>query len=154
MLSAVGRGALFLGLTVSHGRRKAIAALLVEAVYRTVSSGFYGALTQKLRYIKPAWVGIFIFAIALPVVVQGLDCGLHVLTGTPNLLLGITISAAWTALASLFDWYAMRQGVLITGAGSQSLWADVKAIPRVFAFGCNELFGPADDDQPSLVAED
>jgi uncharacterized membrane protein YccC len=155
MLSAASRGALFVALTVSHGKRYAVAAFLIEAIYRTITSGFYGAITQALRDIRPAWAGVAIFAVVLPVVVQTLDTFLHVLGGTPNLWVGTLISGCWTALASLFDWYAMRKGVLLTGHGSQSLLADAKAIPEVLRAGWRDLFKRTKGgDDTALLADD
>lgn len=155
VLSAASRGALFVAITVGHGKRYAVAAFFVEAIYRIVTSGFYGALTQGLRNIRPAWVGVALFAVLLPVLVQALDCGIHTIVGTPNLILGAAISCVWTALASLFDWYAMRKGVLITGCEAQSFWADMKAVPGVLVTGLSELFGSTSDtEETALLAEE
>ena len=40
-------------------------------------------------------------------------------------------SVAFTAISTVFNWYAMRKGVFVVGEGSASLCADLRRIPRI-----------------------
>jgi hypothetical protein len=40
-------------------------------------------------------------------------------------------SVAFTAVSTVFNWYAMRKGVFVVGEGSASLAADLRRIPRI-----------------------
>ena len=85
--------------------------MFLEGLFRAFTSGFYGAITQALRNMKPLWLAIFIISVLLPGAVQVLDIGVHWLRGTPNALTGILISVLITGIASLFNWFAMRRGI-------------------------------------------
>jgi hypothetical protein len=43
----------------------------------------------------------------------------------------MTASVAFTALSTLFNLYAMRRGALLVGTGRQSLWEDLRRLPRI-----------------------
>lgn len=68
----------------------------------------------------------------VPLSAQVIDGLLHIFWRTPHLLLGTILSLVLFAYGSLFDWYAMRQGVLLTGEGAGSFLTDLRALPVVF----------------------
>jgi hypothetical protein len=96
-----------------------------------VTSGFYGALTQAIRRLEPPWVAITIILVLAPAAVQVLEFGVHHFSHTPNLKTGVLASTAMTALASLFNWYSMRRGAILTGREARPFSADLKRFPAL-----------------------
>jgi hypothetical protein len=131
LLSAVSRGALFFAVTASAGWRAATAAMSVEFLFRAVTSGFDGALSEALREARPAWLAALFIGLAVPWAENVLEYGVHYLHGTANLAAGAAASLAGTAAGSLFNWYAMRRGALLTGGESKPLFEDLLSIPRI-----------------------
>lgn len=81
--------------------------------------------------MEPAWLAVFLVVVVAPVVVQSLNLAVHLANGTPNLKQSFLISCLITGLASLFNWYAMRKGTLITGRDGDSLWHDLRRMPVI-----------------------
>jgi hypothetical protein len=52
--------------------------------------------------------------------------------GTRKLLPSIFASVVLTAISTLFNFYAMRRGALIVGAGRGTLLNDLLRLPRIF----------------------
>ncbi len=130
-MSALYRAPIFFISSLKHGWRAALSAAFVEVLFRTITSGVNGAITQALRKMQPTWLAIFIVLVAFPAAVQVLEFMVHSLRGTPNLKGGVILSAIVTGIASLFNWYAMRHGTLLTGKEGRSFWADLKVMPIV-----------------------
>jgi hypothetical protein len=129
------RGAIFFTANLSAGLDAALAVLLTEFVYRTVTSGFYGAILQAFRRAEPAWAAALTTTVLLPLANHTTEFLIHWLRGTPKLATSITASVAFTVLSTLFNLHAMRNGALIVGEQSNSLWYDMKQMPRlVFSF--------------------
>lgn len=131
LLSAVSRGALFFAATASAGWKAAAAATSLEFLFRAVASGFDGAVAEALRESRPAWLAALFVSVAVPCVENVLEYGVHYLHGTANLAAGATVSLAATAAGSLFNWYAMRQGLLLTRGECESFAEDLHSIPKV-----------------------
>jgi hypothetical protein len=131
VMSAAYRAPIFFFTSLKSGWRLAVGALVAETAFRAFTSGFWGAFTQAVRLMEPAWLGVVLVVFVAPVVVQTLNLLFHMANGTPNLKHGFLVSCAVTALASLFNWYAMRQGTFVTGREGGSLWQDVKRLPVV-----------------------
>lgn len=130
-MSAAYRAPIFFVTSFKAGWRAAIGALLAETVFRAVTSGFWGAFTQALRLMEPAWLAVFLVVVVAPVVVQGMEFLVHLLSGTPNLKQGFLVSCIVTGIAALFNWYAMRNGTFVTGREGSSLWSDLKHLPMI-----------------------
>ncbi len=131
LMSAVIRGSIFFTTNLGAGRAAAFAALAAEFIWRFSASGFYGAFTQRLRFAQPRWAATLVVGLALPLFNHTTEFIVHSLRGTPKLKLSILVSVIFTALSMLFNTYAMREGVMVTGAGSQSLGHDMRRMPRV-----------------------
>jgi hypothetical protein len=131
IMSAIYRAPIFFLTTLKAGWRPALSAMLLEGLFRAFTSGFYGAITQALRSMEPLWLAIFIISVILPGVVQGLDFIVHWIRGTPNGLTGVLVSIIVTGVASLFNWFAMRRGTLLTGGEGQSFAADLRSLPGI-----------------------
>ena len=99
---------------------------------------------MKRMYLMPAWMlgsswvmsptaSSFPVAgmILLPVTAHLLEFIVHYQRGTERLGESIVLSVAFTALSTSFNLHAMRHGALTVGDGSQSLWQDLRRVPRL-----------------------
>jgi hypothetical protein len=133
--SVVMRGGIFFTANLSAGLDAALAVLLTEFVFRTLTSGFYGAILQAFRRAEPAWAAALTTTILLPMANHATEFLVHRARGTPKLATSIIASVCFTVLSTLFNLYAMRQGALVVGENSNSLWHDMRQMPRiVFGF--------------------
>jgi len=131
LLSPLFHSQIFLAVNLRAGWKAAVGAMAAEFAYRAVATGFCGALTQAFRGAEPAWMAGIAVAVLLPLVSHSLELLVHWLRGTPNLWASIVASGAFTAVSTVFNWYAMRKGVFVVGEGSASLAADLRRIPRI-----------------------
>lgn len=131
MLSPLFRSQIFFVVNLRAGWKAAVGAMAAEFAYRALASGFCGALTQSFRGAEPAWMAGLAVAVMLPLVSHSMELLVHWLRGTPNLWASMAASAAFTAVSTVFNWYAMRKGVFVVGEGSASLAADLQRIPRI-----------------------
>lgn len=136
ILSTVLRSVLFFCTNLTAGLPAALAAMTTEWVYRGVTAGFYGALTEALRDVEPSWAGALAVLVLLPAANHSVEFFVHWLRGTTNLYTSIGASVALTALSSLFNYYAMRRGSFIVGHGRRALLHDLAQFPRLVAEFC------------------
>jgi len=129
IFSSLCRAAVFFFANLSSGLDAASNALITEFLYRSVSAGFYGALTQAFRKSEPRWAATLVVLVGVPGVSHAIEFGIHWLRGTPNLRTSILASLALTLISTSFNLHAMRQGVLVVGHGGQSLEADMRSLP-------------------------
>jgi hypothetical protein len=78
VFSSTCRGAVFFFANLSSGVDAATGALAAEFLYRSISAGFYGALTQEFRKAEPRWAATLVALIVVPCV-SHLHVGLHLL---------------------------------------------------------------------------
>jgi len=114
-----------------RGLESASAAMLVEFLYRALTAGFYGAITQAFRKAEPAWAAGFAVLGLLPIISHSLELTVHLLRGTPKIITSLTASICFTVVSTLFNLYAMRRGALVVGAEGRPLTADLKMMPRL-----------------------
>lgn len=131
LLSSILRASLFFGTNLSAGLPAAIAALKTELVFRAVTSGFYGALTEAFREAEPPWTGALTVMLLLPVANHSIELLVHWIRGTQNLYSSILASVALTAISTLFNFYLMRRGAMIVGVGRGSLGTDMARMPKL-----------------------
>jgi hypothetical protein len=131
ILSSLLRASVFFAANISAGMHAALAALYTELVFRGVTSGFYGALTEGFCDVEPAWAAGITVMILLPIVNHSVEFLVHWLRGTHNLAASIISSVVLTAISTLFNLYAMRRGALIVGEGRRSLGRDLLNLPRL-----------------------
>ena len=105
--------------------------MLVEFLYRALTAGFYGAITQAFRKAEPAWAAGFAVLGLLPIISHSIELTVHLLRGTPKIITSLTASICFTVVSTLFNLYAMRRGALVVGAEGRSLTADLKTMPRL-----------------------
>ena len=128
-LSIILRGPIFLAVTVRRGFAATFATLLVECVYCMFTAGFYGAFVQTLRDAEPEWLTISFLTVVLPGIFQVLEFLMHQYRGTPHLRIAELISVAASGISALFNWYAMRRGVLLVGGEGGTFGSDLRRLP-------------------------
>ena len=133
VMSSLVRASLFFFVNLTAGAEAAVAAFLTELVYRAMTSGFYGAITQGFSRVQPAWQATLGACVVLPLANHSLELLAHWLRGTERLWESIFASICFTALSTAFHVFVMRRGLLTVGEGSQSLWRDLAQMPRSVA---------------------
>lgn len=128
-LSALFRGLIFFATTWSAGWQAALGAMAAESALRSVTAGFYGGITQRLRFVEPAWKGAALAMILLPLVAHTIEFVMHRIRQTPHLATGMRASIAFTLVSTLFHLHAARRGAFLSGAGSATLLSDLRRTP-------------------------
>lgn len=123
------RGGIFFTANLSAGLNAALGVLLTEFAFRTLTSGFYGAVTQAFRRAEPHWAAALTTIILLPLCNHSLEFLVHWTRGTPKLARSIIASVCFTIVSTLFNLYVMRKDVLVVGENTKSLWEDLKEMP-------------------------
>jgi hypothetical protein len=127
-----------------------LTAVLVELGFRFITTGIAGAVVQSFRRSTPIWLANVIVSISLPAFSHTVEFVTHyaqerylydVFAASENSgrQRAFAISVLFSAISALFNLFAMRHGVLLVGAGDQTLpfWSDLKRIPKlVGVFGC------------------
>ena len=129
LFSSTLRAVVFLCANLTAGWRAATGAMLAEFLYRGISAGFYGAITQALRDAEPAWAAAVTAVAVVPLISHSIELTIHVLRGTPKIITSVIASVCFTIVSTLFNVYAMRRGALVVGAGSDSVRGDLKRVP-------------------------
>lgn len=131
VLSSLLRAAIFFFANLTAGLPAAVAAMSTELIFRGITSGFYGALTEGFSDAEPPWAAALGAMVMLPLAGHSMELAVHWLRGTRNLVPSITASVVFTGLSTLFNLYAMKRGALIVGAGRGSLWQDLRRMPTL-----------------------
>ena len=139
MFSSTTRSILFFFANLTAGWHAATGAMLAEFLFRATTAGFYGALTQNFRKVAPAWQAGIAVMVLLPLSSHSLEFTLHWLRHTPKLGTSIITSVIFTAISTLFNWYAMRKGAMVVGGDSQSIARDMRAMPKIIGQFCAAL---------------
>jgi hypothetical protein len=108
-------GITFFATNLSAGLPAAMAALKTELVFRGVTSGFYGALTEAFREAEPPWTAALAIMLLLPLATHSIELLVDWIPGTQNLFSSILASVVLTAFSTLFNFYLMRRGALMVG---------------------------------------
>jgi hypothetical protein len=136
VLSSLLRAALFFAVNLTAGLPAAFAAMRTELVFRAITSGFYGALTENFCEAEPPWAAAITVMILLPIANHSLEFVVHWLRGTRNLASSIVASVILTAFSTLFNLFVMRRGALIVGEGRKSLASDLMRMPQLIGAFC------------------
>jgi hypothetical protein len=133
LYSSLLRAALFLVVNLTSGWSSALSAMLTEFLYRAVTAGFYGAVTQAFRKVEPPWKGTLAAVTVLMLGSHSLELLIHWWRGTPNLAASIAVSACFTLVSTLFNLHAMRRGVFVTDQEAAPLIEDIRRLPGVLS---------------------
>jgi hypothetical protein len=129
------RGGIFFSVTLNAGVNAALGAMYAEFAYRSITAGFYGALTQNFRKAEPRWQASLVAGIGIPIFSHTIEFAIHSLRGTPNLRANILASVCFTVISTLFNLHAMREGVLVVGDNGGSIGSDMRSLPKtIFTF--------------------
>lgn len=131
LTSSVVRGGVFFTVNLTAGLDAAQAALVTELVLRALTSGFYGAVTERFSHVEPPWAATATASVLLPLLSHTVELLVHWVRGTEALAASILASAALTVVSTAFNLHLMRHGVLRVGAGSQPFVEDLRALPRL-----------------------
>jgi hypothetical protein len=131
LFGAVFRALIFFAANLAAGWRAALAAMLVELLYRGFSAGLLGALAQAFREAQPTWLATCTVMVLLPLISHSLEFAIHFWRGTPRLITSVVSSVIFTVLSGLFNLYAMRRNAFIVGSGGGSFGSDLRALPRL-----------------------
>lgn len=114
-----------------HGLEAIAFATLTEAVVCGFNAGCYAAVIQWIRNWKPVWLTALIITVVLPAIGQVIEYRVHLWRGTPHTTAAVIVSTVLAAIASLFNWYAMKRGTLLVGHEGSSFTSDLKQIPML-----------------------
>lgn len=101
-----------------------------RVLFRFVTAGFFGALTQAFRLVEPSSAGTLGAMVVLPLIAHSLEFLVHWWRGTAEMATSVAISAAFTSLSTTFNLFAMRHGALIVGGERRPLLTDLQ-MPRL-----------------------
>lgn len=133
IFSSLIRAMIFFLTNLAAGWRAATGAMFAEFVYRAISAGFYGALTQAFREVEPEWAASIAVSILLPLSSHSIELAIHLMRHTPKLYTSIITSVCFTVVSTLFNQYAMRRGALVVGKGAGSVASDLRRVPVLIA---------------------
>lgn len=148
LLTVLVRGGFY--FTVYKASRESwlvtMTAVLVEFLFRFLTAGVFGALVQSFRKAKPIWVANLIVSLILPALSHTVEFVSHyaqekyfsdIFAASQNSGRQRTfaISVLFSVISVLFNLYAMRNGVLLVGAGTatRSFGSDLKQLPRLMS---------------------
>jgi hypothetical protein len=140
LLSVLLRVPVFAAVAVRKGPEAVAGAAIAEALVCAFNAGCYAALVQHIRNRRPVWLTALVIAAVLPAIGQVIEYEVHAWRGTPHRIFAVIVSSILSAISSLFNWYAMRQGTLLVGSERSSLTSDLKRLPRLL--GEFLLLGP------------
>jgi hypothetical protein len=130
-LSATLRGSIFFATSLTSGVGAASRALAVDATFRIPSAGMYAAIVQAFAQATPGWLAAVVVAVLVPVCSHTVEFLVHQAAHTPGLRASIAASIVLSIMTSVFELFAMRRGVFITGPGAASLSGDLGDLPRL-----------------------
>lgn len=131
LLSAMFRGSIFLIASIKSHHAGHSSGALAEALFGAISAGFFGTLTQTLRFARPKWLVELLLAGIYPVLFQVGDFYFHAAVEAQVFRAGMIASATFTALSAAFNLYSMRRGTLLVGKEGKAFSQDLSALPRL-----------------------
>ena len=92
VLSSWFRAAIFFFVNLTAGWPAAVAAMSTELVFRGITSGFYGAISEGFAEAEPPWAAGVCMMVAVPAVNHSLEFAVHWSRGTQKLMPSIAAS--------------------------------------------------------------
>jgi hypothetical protein len=131
LFSAFFRGLIFFTVNLKAGWRAAVGAMLAEFVWRSATSGGWGAVTQMLCKVRPVWQAVFGSMFVVPLVAHTIEFVIHYTRGTPVLARSILVSICFTQVSDLFNLYVMYKGAMLVGEGARPFSEDMRRVPAL-----------------------
>jgi hypothetical protein len=113
--------------------REALPGIVIEIGFRVAIGGFWGALLQAFRRAQPAWLASFCIAVILPGAAHVLEYAALQAGRARHINTAMVISVIISIGSLLINMGLMRQELLVTEAGSDSLASDLRRIPSALA---------------------
>jgi hypothetical protein len=132
MMSATARSLVYLAAVARGGGHGAMAIVLVETGYVTMTAGIYAGLQQQALRLRMRWLGDLIIVAGVPLLSQSLDWLTHRLSGPPVAVRATIAVSIFALISAMFHLHVMRNGVFLSGQG-RSLFHDFQRIPRLIA---------------------
>lgn len=132
LLGTLFRGALFFAVALPRGHG-ALRLVWIELIFRIFVGGFWGSLLQAFRGARPAWLSALLAAVLLPAGAHAIEYLALQAGHAAHVAAGMVVSIAVSVGSPLLNWSLMREGMLITGVGADSLGADLRRLPRLLA---------------------
>ncbi len=146
-IGAVLRASFYFGVYQAsrEGWLVTLTAVFVELSFRFITTGMSGAVVQSFRRATPFWLANAIISISLPAFSHTVEFLTHyaqeryffdIFAASQNSVArqrAFAISVLFSVMSALFNLFAMKHGVLLVGAGAETLsfWDDMKRIPRM-----------------------
>ena len=131
VLSALIRGSIFFFTNLGEGVGAAAGAFAIESSFYIVTAGFYGAIIESFRRVRPYWQAVVTVTVLVPLINHSFEFLLHWLGGTKRIAAGVAVSVVFSFFSANFNLYIMSRGVLIVGSERESLWRDLARMPRL-----------------------
>jgi glycosyltransferase involved in cell wall biosynthesis len=131
VLSSLFRCSIFFMVNLGAGLDRALGAVLTELVFRAVTAGWWGSITQAFRRVRPMWKAVAVIAPLLLLLQHSMELLVHWLRGTPRLVASIAGSIAFTIVSTAAQLALMRTGALIVGPEAKPLREDLASLPRL-----------------------
>ncbi len=139
ILSSAFRAPVFLitYLAARESLKLAIAAAVVQFIFRFFFAGLTGYVIQAFRKVEPAWKASASILIVVPAVSHLVEflvsLGFVYFTATTDLTdKAIVRSVCFSIFSSLFVLFIMRRNVLIVGESeSRSIFSDIRQLPAL-----------------------
>jgi len=108
VLSVMLRVPIFAFATVRRGPEVIARAILTETAVCAINGGWYAAVVQVLRNRKPVWLVAAMISVIVPLSGQVIEYAVHTWHQTPHRIAAVVASTVLGAIASRFNWYAMK----------------------------------------------
>jgi hypothetical protein len=130
LLSALFRG-MALALPLSHlAWSDAAPGIWIEIGFRIALGGFWGALLQAFRSVRPAWLAGLSIAVLLPAGAHVLEFAALKAGHATHITTAMIVSVVISVGSLLINFGLMRRGLLVTGDHAAPLVCDLQRIPR------------------------
>jgi len=134
IISVAVRGSVFFATNLGFGVTTALRAWLVDTAFRIPLVGVSGAIDQAFAEAAPAWAASAVVMVVVPLFSRAIEFLIHWMAGTPELLVGVLTSLAFSAVSNPLTLCAMRRGALLVGGEAEdSLARDLARLPRIVA---------------------
>lgn len=129
LLSVMLRVPIFAIATMRRGPEVIVGAILTETAVCAINAGWYAAIVQILRNRKPVWLVATVISVIVPLSGQVIEYTIHTWHQTPHRVAAVIASTGLGAIASLFNWYAMKHGQMLVGGERSSFSSDLRSMP-------------------------
>jgi len=134
IMSVAVRGSLFFVTNLAFGVTTATRAWLVDTAFRIPLVGVSGAIDQAFTDAEPVWAASAVAMVVVPLLSRAIEFLVHWIAGTPELLVGVLVSLAFSAVSNPLTLFAMRRGALVVGTEDEDSFArDLVRLPRIVA---------------------